>query len=149
LASGSNKLGSSPSQTSQPSTFSTPDKASGKRPASGEIRKFQLLVFDIQAEKNHSLPLKEGINLVGCSSPTEGFYPQIDLLMVDPQRFISRRHAEIIVNRGVLSVKDLGSRNGTEIRGRLIAKDPVEVEVGELIVFARTRCKIVEIRSWT
>ena len=132
-----------------PAPKPAPGKSSSGKVAIGDIRKFQLVVFDVHGQKVHTFALKEGANLVGTSSPQEGHHPPVDLSIVDHDKFISRRHAEIIVHRGELKIRDMGSRNGTEIRGQLIKGEPVSVEIGELIVFARIRCKIAEIRSWS
>jgi DNA-binding winged helix-turn-helix (wHTH) protein len=54
------------------------------------------------------IPLDEGEYLIGRA---RGVPVQID----DPA--VSRHHARIVVSRGVATIEDLGSRNGTALRG--------------------------------
>jgi pSer/pThr/pTyr-binding forkhead associated (FHA) protein len=66
-------------------------------------------------------PLKPGDNMVGrgtgdVSFPSDGY--------------VSSKHATITVGDGVLSVKDLGSANGTFVR----VNGPVKVAAGDLLL---------------
>jgi len=69
--------------------------------------------------------LQPGANLVG----REG-----DILIQDAR--VSRRHAEITLEAGKVMVRDLGSSNGTTVRGEPVGDDFVEIEDGEEVAFA-------------
>jgi len=66
--------------------------------------------------------LDEGEHVVGSS-------PQAHIQLADPNRYISRRHAKLIVRGGELFIVDLGSTNGTFVNGRRIEPNE-EVKVG-------------------
>lgn len=66
--------------------------------------------------------LTDGEYLIGSS-------PEADIQIADPNRYISRRHARIIVRGGELFIVDLGSTNGTFVNGRQIEPGE-EVKVG-------------------
>jgi hypothetical protein len=66
--------------------------------------------------------LDEGEYVIGSS-------PQAHIRLADPNRYISRRHAKLIVRGGELFITDLGSTNGTFVNGRRIEPNE-EVRVG-------------------
>jgi pSer/pThr/pTyr-binding forkhead associated (FHA) protein len=51
---------------------------------------------------------------------------------------ISRRHAQIVIAGGRATVEDLGSRNGTTVRGRTVHR-PTAVADGDEIAFGPER----------
>jgi pSer/pThr/pTyr-binding forkhead associated (FHA) protein len=69
--------------------------------------------------------LRPGANLVG----REG-----DVLIQDGR--VSRRHAEITLDEGRVSVRDLGSSNGTTANGEPVGDEPVVLADGDEVVFA-------------
>ncbi|MDQ2987052.1 MAG: FHA domain-containing protein [Armatimonadota bacterium] len=69
--------------------------------------------------------LRTGINLVG----REG-----DVMISDGR--VSRKHAEVIVEGGRVSVRDLGSTNGTNYNDEPVTDTPVQIGDGEEIDFA-------------
>ena len=69
--------------------------------------------------------LRPGVNTVG----REG-----DVLISDGR--VSRRHAEVIFEEGVVSVRDLGSTNGTTVAGEAVGEDAVELNHGDDVEFA-------------
>lgn len=76
-----------------------------------------------QSGREH--PLRPGITIVG----REG-----DIMLVDGK--ISRRHAQITSDNGVLTVEDLGSTNGTKVDGnKLNPGDKVTLNGGEKVSF--------------
>ena len=77
--------------------------------------------------ENHKFSLKEGPQTVGRSSEND---VQI------PMARVSKRHAEIRVEGERIMVRDLGSRNGTELNGQPIGETWMEVPVGSLVSFA-------------
>ena len=76
---------------------SAPAKAAGRAPARWLLWRRQIL------------PLAEGENVVG-----RGREAQVRI----PASEVSRRHARIVVDTASTTVEDLGSRNGTFVRGR-------------------------------
>ncbi|MGD2115746.1 MAG: FHA domain-containing protein, partial [Acidobacteriota bacterium] len=74
---------------------------------------------------SRTFPLEEGEILLGSGDGC-------DLRLADPT--ISRRHARIRVERQWVEVEDLGSTNGTRVRGRTI-DGPVRVEAGDAVAF--------------
>ena len=69
------------------------------------------------------------INLIGRRSPRDGIYPAIDLTEDDPERTVSRKHAQIDVQRGPrYFIKDLGSSNKTFVNGH-----PLEPNVPQML----------------
>ena len=50
---------------------------------------------------------------------------------------VSRRHARILVAGGTATIEDLGSRNGTSVRGRRISS-PTRLESGDRIKIGAT-----------
>ena len=86
---------------------------------------------------DRAFDLREGENIVGrrirCRSP---------------HRFssISRRHARIIVSSDALTLEDLGSKNGTSLRGtRIHAVHPLSD--GDRIVFGTVAATVRVFRS--
>jgi DNA-binding winged helix-turn-helix (wHTH) protein len=88
--------------------------------------------------KDRTFRLAEGENIVGRD-------PEC-LVWLDSDS-VSRRHARIVVdsaNRRV-SLDDLGSKNGTRVRGNPV-RERVEVSDGDALVFGAVRVKL---RSWS
>ena len=88
---------------------------------------------------------------VGRSDPPD-FAPEIDLTPCElgSDYAVSRRHAELYWAEGKLWLADLGSRNGTLLRGSLLAgpgprqpSAPAEVKAGDVISFANLECEVV------
>lgn len=86
------------------------------------------------------LALEEGVTLIGRGADCR-------LVLRDPQ--VSRRHAQIVLGPGGLSLEDLGSANGTklnrvEIYGRVPVSPGDRITIGkrELEVFVRSRAPL-------
>lgn len=73
------------------------------------------------------IPLSEGENIIGRTSGA--------LVRISSSR-VSRRHARIVVTGGRAVLEDLGSKNGTYVRGRKIHR-PVDLSDGDEICFGR------------
>jgi DNA-binding winged helix-turn-helix (wHTH) protein len=78
-------------------------------------------------------PLYEGENVVGRS---------LDGRVTLTDHTVSRRHAVIIVFDGMVSIKDLESKNGTFIDGQLLGPMPVTVNRHALIEFGAAAASI-------
>jgi pSer/pThr/pTyr-binding forkhead associated (FHA) protein len=72
----------------------------------------------------HTLPLVEGDNVLGRDE-------EVGVRIDTPG--ISRRHAVIRVRAGETTIEDLGSKNGTYLRGGRIV-GPVMLEDGDVFV---------------
>jgi DNA-binding winged helix-turn-helix (wHTH) protein len=73
------------------------------------------------------IPLSEGENVIGRTSEA--------VVRISSSR-VSRRHARIVVTGGRAVLEDLGSKNGTYLRGHRIQR-PVELSDGDEICFGR------------
>ncbi|MBD3366652.1 MAG: SpoIIE family protein phosphatase [Candidatus Eisenbacteria bacterium] len=78
------------------------------------------------------LPLREGDQVVGRGS-------DVDLRIDHPN--VSRRHASVTVDGNVVTVTDLGSRNGTRVNGERIT-GPHDLEPGAVVAFADVRLRL-------
>ncbi len=77
--------------------------------------------------ESHRFSLDDGEHTVGRSSENG-----VQL----PMARVSKKHAAIRVAGEAISVRDLGSRNGTELNGKPIGTSWVEVPPGALVSFA-------------
>lgn len=85
-----------------------------------------LILKSISSPVQQMLRLKPGEYIVGRD-------PTCDIVIVDP--YVSRVHAKIFYRDGKWYVEDLGSRNGTYVKGEDVrGKGPVELSEGIEIV---------------
>lgn len=82
--------------------------------------------------------LSEGENSVGRESDNE-------VVLLDPT--VSRRHAVVMVFDGIISIRDLDSKNGTYVDGIRIGPAPVTVRDGAQIEFGAVLVKIASRRN--
>jgi len=80
------------------------------------------------------VPLREGENLLGRASDTH--------LVIDLAR-VSRHHARVVVRGGKATLEDLGSKNGTFLRGQILSgtvelADGDEICIGPTVLVFRT-----------
>ncbi|MEA2646496.1 MAG: hypothetical protein QOE92_1579, partial [Chloroflexota bacterium] len=66
-------------------------------------------------------PLNKGVNSVGRRDRITNTVPDVDLSTLDQERAVSRKHAEAVYNAGRISLRDLGSTNGTFVNGEQLA----------------------------
>jgi hypothetical protein len=71
---------------------------------------------------------------------TVGRGPQCDLQILT--HFVSREHARLTVNGGVVSIEDLGSRNGIYVNS--VRVDRQALQQGDLITIGETQFRFVE-----
>jgi pSer/pThr/pTyr-binding forkhead associated (FHA) protein len=72
--------------------------------------------------------------IVGRSDPQRGLRPDVDLLPLDPQQTVSRRHARITRREGRYYIEDLGAFNRTRVNGApLVPHQEVELHSGDLL----------------
>jgi len=77
--------------------------------------------------ESHKFELADGTHSVGRSSEND-----VQVAMAR----VSKVHAEIRIEGDKISVRDLGSRNGTELNGKPVGDAWVEVPAGSLVSFA-------------
>jgi CRP-like cAMP-binding protein len=75
--------------------------------------------------------------LVGRPDPVTGVVPEIDLGALDTQRTLSRRHAKVLIEGGLVFVREeVGCANGTHINGaRIRTGVPTPVSAGDTLRF--------------
>jgi DNA-binding winged helix-turn-helix (wHTH) protein len=89
------------------------------------------------------VPLLEGENILG-REPEHGGFDSVT---------VSRRHARIVVKDAQAVLEDLGSKNGTSLRGRLIDSkqtltDGDEIGLGSVTLTFRALSKGPSTRTW-
>ena len=90
--------------------------------------------------------LRAGSNLIGRSSPRRGILPEVAL---DHDDAVSHRHALFDVHTdGTLTLRDIGSSNGTSVNGKEIAQlTDVQVNDGDQVTLGHwTRLLIKAVR---
>ena len=99
--------------------------------------------FLLEEQDETEVPLRDGDNIIGRSAEAD---VQIDASEV------SRRHARILVVGSTAVIEDLGSKNGTFVRGSRIDA-PVRLEHADVIQIgvnvARFRFKVIDDRTKT
>jgi DNA-binding winged helix-turn-helix (wHTH) protein len=83
------------------------------------------LVWDLR-----QVPLAEGSNVIGRGADAS--------VWIDAQG-VSRHHARIVVDRGVATIEDLGSKNGTYVAGTPVTTprrldDGAQIRLGSVVV---------------
>ncbi len=78
---------------------------------------------------------------VGAGRVLLGRDPGCGIVLADPT--VSRRHAELVVERGVCRVRDLGSTNGTHANDRAV--ETVRLRPGDAVTFGLVAVRVV----WT
>jgi hypothetical protein len=81
------------------------------------------------------IPLGEGANVIGRD-------PEAAVVINAPD--VSRHHARLTVTGGVITLEDLGSKNGTFAGGESVHA-PVEVTVNDEIAIGRTKIRLREL----
>jgi pSer/pThr/pTyr-binding forkhead associated (FHA) protein len=78
---------------------------------------------------------QDGEIVLGRFDPTTSVTPDVDLSYDDREHFvISRRHARVIGRNGIHEIEDLGSTNGTRVRGKkLEINQRVQLKLGDEI----------------
>ncbi len=82
----------------------------------------QLIMFREDGTKR-ALPLAAGVNTIGRKD---------DCSIRIPLATISRRHAEIVVDDGIVTIRDLGAANGTFVNNHRVEKK--ELKPGDQIL---------------
>jgi adenylate cyclase len=85
----------------------------------------------------HSFELRTGATLV------VGRAPNSDIPVIDPT--ISRRHAEVECAESGVTIRDLGSSNGTFVNGTRVDSSPVGV--GDLVTFGKVAFRLAQVAA--
>ncbi len=103
-----------------------------------------LLVLQSGENKGKEFTVREGSNLIGRWDPETGSFPEIDLDEDDVDAKVSRKHAILKREGIVLTIKDVGSLNGTFInRGPRLEKGrEYEVQEGDELVVGKLFLKV-------
>ena len=102
--------------------------------------RFRFVVRDTGAEI--ALPTAEGEHIIGRDDPVSGVFPEVDMNPHDGEHFgVSRRHAKLIIDAGLVFIQDLDSTNFSFVDRQKLAPDtPValshgaEVRLGKLVM---------------
>ena len=91
---------------------------------------------------------EDGESLIGRVDPNRGIRPEVDLSRYDPAARVSRRHAKIIAQNSQFFLEDLGSANGTFVKGvggqiRLPQGKPHALASGDEVRLGETTLKFV------
>src|SRR5688572_6271724 len=87
-----------------------------------------VVLIPARAPVGACVKLDQGMTLVGRS-------PVCGVLLADPS--VSRRHAELHVHNGLVTVRDLNSQNGTYVEEMRITSS--EVLAGQVVQFGNVR----------
>jgi serine/threonine-protein kinase len=80
------------------------------------------------------LPLTAPDVVVGRRDPQRGFTPDVDLLALDHQQTVSRRHARFMRRAGRFFVEDLNAYNRTRVNGLpLVPHQEQELRDGDVV----------------
>ena len=86
-------------------------------------------------------PISKDVVLLGRESVADSIFPEVDLTLVDPEGYISRRHAEVQRHGEGYIVMDLDSMNGTFVNNKILLKDEAytlanddEIRVGKTVL---------------
>lgn len=91
------------------------------------------VIFKLRHQKTQqAIPVPPGVHVIGRDD-------QADLRFEDIS--ISRRHARLTNENNLILVEDLGSSNGTTIRGQKISA-PVELKFGDVVDFGNASFRI-------
>lgn len=81
--------------------------------------------YDETGRRIGGFELREGVTVVGRQSP--------DVIIAPEDSSLSRRHLALVVKSGTVSVKDLGSANGTQVR----VSSPMRLADGDRIALGQ------------
>ena len=89
-----------------------------------------MLVVERGIDDASIIPLEQRSHVIGKS-------PSVDIAVANP--FISRRHAQIIQEKGQYQIRDLGSKNGTFLNGSPVGSAWQRLHNGDRIELARSQ----------
>ena len=87
-----------------------------------------LLIVEKGSEDASVIPLEQATHVIGK-------LPDADIPLDNP--FVSRRHAQILMDQGRFKISDLGSKNGTYVNGLRLTTEPRWLNSGDRIELGR------------
>jgi len=94
-------------------------------------------------------PIAEALATVGRRDRITNEVPNIDLTTLDAAHAISRKHAEVVLKDGAVSVRDVGSTNGTFVNDeRLQSGQDHALRDGDSVSFAGILFKYRAEATW-
>lgn len=127
-----------PPATVAPVVAASPSPAAAPAPASSPVSGHLKAVLTVKGgEKTFDMVSDEVT--IGRADPVTGLRPEIDLTNEDLNRFISRRHAKILLKDGTwYLVEEVGVTNGTYLNGkRLQAGVYTPIQFGDELCFGK------------
>ena len=107
-------------------------------PESPVLSTFESMPYKLTSTDGmHSFELRDGQSHVVGRAPTS------DIPVIDPT--ISRRHAEVECRNGTVTVRDLGSSNGTFLNGSRV--ESATVNTGDTITFGKVGFKLEHVAA--
>ena len=96
-----------------------------------------------------TFPLNQVTNTVGRKDRITNMVPDVDLVGLDQERGVSRRHAEVSYEHGIMSLRDVGSTNGSTINGeRLALQVDRQLKDGDAVGFGGVNMTFVREAVW-
>jgi len=98
--------------------------------------------LDIQQNEQVVQPIAitENAVIVGRVDPKRGITPEIDLTQFDPSSTVSRRHAQIRLEKNSFYIEDLESRNKTRLGElTLTPNKPELIRDGDVVSFGSVK----------
>ncbi|UDM51425.1 FHA domain-containing protein [Cupriavidus sp. MP-37] len=105
----------------------TQDTAQGT--AQDSAQEFDVFLTPVSHPELGEIRIDEALFAVGRSELPFAAYPEA---LAAP---LSRRHARIFAEHGMVYVADLGSKNGTRVNGAAVARQPAQLSDGDEVAF--------------
>ena len=94
--------------------------------------------------------------LIGRTDPHRNIHPDLDLTCLDFHTSVSRQHAELTRTGGQVTIKDIGSLNGSFVNERRLKPDePMTLKAGDVCRFGNVEFRFdgqklvqMESRRW-
>lgn len=104
--------------------------ADGVNAAAPQSQPVQMAVLVAEGGQTYAITAPDMI--IGRSDPQRGHRPDIDLLVLDPQQTVSRRHARIFRRGSQFFIEDLNAFNRTRLNGTpLVPHQEAELHPGD------------------
>jgi predicted component of type VI protein secretion system len=96
-----------------------------------------------------TFPLNKETNSVGRKDRITNLVPDVDLVTLDQERSVSRKHAEVVYDHGTMALRDVGSTNGTTVNGgRLSHQVDRTLEDGDRVGFGGVDMVFAAMGEW-
>ena len=102
---------------------------------------FQIVLKPLSHPELAEIGIEETLFPVGRNEPPFDGYP------ADAVSDLSRRHARIFCENGIIHIADMGSKNGTAVNGVDVRQKTARLQQGDELQFGRTLTFQVQLRS--